>query len=200
MLNQTDKHVLTTIYSCGISGSDPIKVMSKTLLPSEIKARLDRLSRKKLIAGTSLTKAGRESIRVVLAGGVFDIIHPGHVHTLAAAKALGDVLVVVVATDSTARRMKKKTPRHAEEERQNLTRLLEMVDVCVVGQQDIFQTVMNIKPDMIALGYDQTHHERYIKDGCSNIGVDVQVIRLSSTMPDISSSKIQKEGNVMNDL
>ena len=35
-------------------------------------------------------------LKVVLAGGVFDIIHPGHIHTLNAAKALGDVLVVVI--------------------------------------------------------------------------------------------------------
>ena len=41
-------------------------------------------------------------LKVVLAGGVFDIIHPGHIHTLNAAKALGDVLVVVIATDKTA--------------------------------------------------------------------------------------------------
>lgn len=176
-------------------------VMSKMFLLSEIKTRLDRLIQKKMITDMTLTKAGRKAIKVVLAGGVFDIIHPGHAHTLNAAKALGDVLVVVVATDDTARRMKKKTPRHSEEERQNLTNILGMVDVCLVGQKDIFRTVMNVGPDIIALGYDQTHHEEYIKEGCSKIGIDAQVVRLSSTMPDMSSSKIQKEkGNVLHDL
>ena len=174
--------------------------MSKIFFPSEIKTRLARLTRKKLIDGTTLTKTGRDSIKVVLAGGVFDIIHPGHAYTLNSAKALGDVLVVVVATDDTARRMKKKTPRHAEEERKNLTSLLKMVDVCLVGQKDIFRTVMNVKPNIIALGYDQAHHEEYINNGCSKIGLNVQVVRLSSPMPDISSSKIQDEGNVMRDL
>ena len=42
--------------------------------------------------------------KIVLAGGVFDIIHPGHIHTLNAAKALGGVLIVAVATDKTAER------------------------------------------------------------------------------------------------
>ena len=176
--------------------------MAKTFIPSEISMRFDRLSKKGMIDGNSLTQVGRAAIKVVLAGGVFDILHPGHAYTLNAAKALGDVLVVVVATDNTARRMKKKTPRHAEEERQNLTSLFKMVDLCCVGQKDIFRTVMNIKPDIIALGYDQIHHEEYIKSGCDKIGVDVQVTRLRSPMPGMSSSKIiQEEGNnVMQDL
>ncbi|NDF30451.1 MAG: cytidyltransferase, partial [Nitrososphaeria archaeon] len=46
----------------------------------------------------TLTDFGRTTLHVVLAGGVFDIIHPGHIYTLNAAKALGDVLVVVIAT------------------------------------------------------------------------------------------------------
>ena len=194
------KETLSILYECSLTGRDPISVMSEIFCPSEIKMRLEMLSKMKMIDGLSLTPAGRSSIKVVLAGGVFDIIHPGHVHTLNAAKELGDVLVVVVATDDTARKMKKKTPRHAEEERRNLTNLLEMVDVCLVGQDNIFRTVMNVKPDIIALGYDQTHHEEYIKTECLKIGIDAQVIRLQSPMPDISSSKIQEEGNVMRDL
>ena len=58
----------------------------------------------------TLTETGRNSLRVVLAGGVFDIIHPGHIYTLKDAKALGDILVVVVATDNTAVKMKKRKP------------------------------------------------------------------------------------------
>ena len=50
--------------------------------------------------------------KIVLAGGVFDIIHPGHIHTLNAAKALGDMLVVVIATDKTAKKIKKRPPLH----------------------------------------------------------------------------------------
>ena len=66
---------------------------------------------------------------IVLAGGVFDIIHPGHIHTLNAAKLLGDVLVVVVATDNTAVKMKKRTPIHSQEQRQELVNSLEVVDL-----------------------------------------------------------------------
>ncbi|SVE62492.1 uncharacterized protein METZ01_LOCUS515346, partial [marine metagenome] len=53
-----------------------------------------------------------EKKKIVLAGGVFDIIHPGHIHTLNAAKALGGILVVAIATDKTAKKMKKRSPLH----------------------------------------------------------------------------------------
>ena len=72
-------------------------------------------------------------LKVVLAGGVFDIIHPGHIHTLNAAKALGDVLVVVIATDKTAIKMKKRSPLHSQESRCELVSCLSMIDAVIIG-------------------------------------------------------------------
>ena len=72
----------------------------------------------------------------MLAGGVFDIIHPGHIHTLNAAKALGDVLVVAVATDKTTKKMKKRPQLHSQELRRELVSSLSMVDKAVVGHED----------------------------------------------------------------
>ena len=68
-----------------------------------------------------------EKKKIVLAGGVFDIIHPGHIHTLNAAKALGDVLVVAIATDKTAQKMKKRPPLHNQELRRELVSYLSTV-------------------------------------------------------------------------
>ncbi|MDC8438395.1 MAG: cytidyltransferase, partial [Candidatus Nitrosotenuis sp.] len=117
-----------------------------------------------------------------------------HIHTLNAAKALGDVLVVVVATDNTAIKMKKRRPLHSETLRQELINHLSMVDVCLVGNEgDIFKTVELVKPDIIALGYDQVHQEKFITDGCRKIDLDVRVARLQSPIPEFSSSKIEKE-------
>ena len=132
--------------------------------------------------------------KIVLAGGVFDIIHPGHIHTLNDAKKLGDVLVVVVATDKTAIKMKKREPLHSAELRQELVSSLNMVDLCIIGDEDdIFKTVDLVKPQIIALGYDQTHQEKFITEGCKKINLDVTVARLESPRPETSSSKIQKE-------
>ena len=144
----------------------------------------------------SLTK------KIVLAGGVFDIIHPGHIHTLNAAKALGDVLVVAIATDKTAQKMKKRPPLHSQKLRRELVSCLSMVDSAIIGhEEDIFETVKEIKPDIIVLGYDQIHQEKFIDDGCKRINLDVKIVRLQSPVPDLSSSSIEKEyGKDIHDL
>ena len=135
-----------------------------------------------------------EKKKIILAGGVFDIIHPGHIHTLNAAKALGDVLVVAIATDKTAEKMKKRPPLHNQELRRELVSCLTMVDRAIVGHEDdIFETVKEIKPDIIVLGYDQIHQEKFIDDGCKRINLDVDIVRLESPAPELSSSKIEKE-------
>ena len=108
---------------------------------------------------------GNKEKKIVLAGGVFDIIHPGHIHTLNAAKALGGILVVAIATDKTAQKMKKRPPLHNQELRRELVSYLSMVDKAVIGHEDdIFETVKEIKPDIIVLGYDQIHQEKFIDD------------------------------------
>ena len=141
-----------------------------------------------------LEELQNSSSKIVLAGGVFDIIHPGHINTLNAAKKLGGTLVVVVATDKTALKMKKRKPLHSAELRQELVSSLSMVDLCIIGDEDdIFKTVDLVKPQIIALGYDQTHQEKYITEGCRKINLDVTVARLESPRPETSSSLIQKE-------
>ena len=135
-----------------------------------------------------------EKKKIVLAGGVFDIIHPGHIHTLNAAKALGDVLVVAIATDKTAQKMKKRSPLHNQELRCELVSCLSMVDKAVIGHEDdIFKTVKAIEPNIIVLGYDQIHQEKFIDDGCKRINLDVEIVRLQSPVPDLSSSEIEKQ-------
>ena len=132
--------------------------------------------------------------KIVLAGGVFDIIHPGHIHTLNAAKALGGILVVAIATDKTAKKMKKRSPLHNQELRRELVSYLSMVDEAIVGHEDdIFQTVKEVKPNIIVLGYDQVHQEKFISDGCKRINLNVEIVRLESPVPHLSSSQIEKE-------
>ena len=142
----------------------------------------------------ALRQIKHDSLRVVLAGGVFDIIHPGHIHTLKAAKALGDVLVVAIATDKTAQKMKKRIPLHNQELRCELVDCLSMVDIAIIGHEnDIFETVKLVKPEIIALGYDQIHQEKFMSNGCKQINLDVSIVRLQSPVPVLSSSNIQKE-------
>jgi len=185
------------MYLSGITGKSPIDNLLKNgFTENMINSKINEMVKNKLVKEDriTLTELGRSSLRVVLAGGVFDIIHPGHIHTLNAAKSLGDVLVVVVATDNTAVKMKKRHPLHSKEQRQELVNSLVMVDLCLTGQEDdIFKTVNLVKPQIIALGYDQVHQEKFIIDGCKKIELDAKVARLQSPIPESSSSKIEKE-------
>jgi len=186
------------MYVCQINGKSVFEtIKKKSMLSTDvINSKIDQLIKNQLVNEdrNTLTEIGRNSLHVVLAGGVFDIIHPGHIYTLNAAKALGDVLVVVVATDNTSEKMKKRRPLHTQEQRQELVNSLSMVDLCLVGQEDdIFKTVNRVRPQIIALGYDQIHQEKFITDGCKRIDLEVKVARLQSPIPESSSSKIEKE-------
>jgi cytidyltransferase-like protein len=186
------------MYVCQINEKNPTDILKKKcMLPdNQFNDKIKELIKKNMVNEDkiTLTETGRDSLRIVLAGGVFDIIHPGHVHTLNAAKLLGDVLVVVVATDNTAVKMKKRTPIHSQEQRQELVNSLEVVDLSLIGQEnDIFKTVNHVKPQIIALGYDQIHQEGYITEGCKKIKLNAKVARLQSPIPESSSSKIEKE-------
>jgi len=197
-LEISEKAILSAMYVCQINGKTVFEIIKKkSMLSSDaINSKIDKLIKNQLVNEdrNTLTEIGRNSLHVVLAGGVFDIIHPGHIYTLNAAKALGDVLVVVVATDNTSEKMKKRRPLHTQEQRQELVDSLSMVDLCLVGQEDdIFKTVNRVRPQIIALGYDQIHQEKFITDGCKRIDLDAKVARLQSPIPESSSSKIEKE-------
>jgi len=186
------------MYVAKLVNEDPVKIIKEKNLLNEnfISSKIEEMVKNGLVNDDkkTISELGRSSLKIVLAGGVFDIIHPGHIHTLNAAKELGDVLVVVVATDKTAIKMKKRKPLHDQKLRKQLVNSLSVVDLCVIGNEDdIFKTVEFVKPEIIALGYDQVHQEKFITDGCKRINLDAKVARLQSPIPEISSSEIEKE-------
>ncbi|HYK93980.1 MAG TPA: adenylyltransferase/cytidyltransferase family protein [Thermoplasmata archaeon] len=127
----------------------------------------------------------------VMATGVFDLLHPGHLHFLQEARQLGDELVVVVARDQTARRLKHE-PYVPETIRREMVEALKPVDRAVLGSTtDIYQTVVDVKPDIIALGYNQVWNEREVESECARRGVPVKVVRVSRhAHDDLATRKI----------
>ncbi|MGC8555833.1 MAG: adenylyltransferase/cytidyltransferase family protein [Conexivisphaera sp.] len=193
--------VLRSIFRSGL-GRGPVGIgqLSEDLsLPADVlEGWLGSLESRGLVRGSSsgyeLSDAGRSSITVVLTGGVFDLIHPGHVYTLERARALGDVLVVVVARDVTVQRNKGRPPLHGEELRLRLVSALRMVDVALLGStSDIMDTVELVSPDIIALGYDQIHSEEALLKAGSSRGLRFRVVRLDSPYPDIKTSSIRSK-------
>ncbi len=125
----------------------------------------------------------------VMASGVFDILHTGHLHYLNEAKKLGDELVVVVATDKTVRRNKHE-PITPEKMRLELIRALKPVDLAVLGTEgDIFKIVSEIRPDIIALGYDQSFNEKDLESQLAARGLQVRVVRLGRLDDDLNGTR-----------
>lgn len=116
----------------------------------------------------------------VLASGVFDVLHPGHLHYLREAKACGDYLVVVVTSDGHAQ-LSKRPPLHSENHRAELLRALEMVDGVIIGADpyDLVETTQQANPDVIALGYDQRFDEGLLQSELAAAGLRVEVVRAS---------------------
>ena len=106
--------------------------------------------------GKYYLKAGeRAKFSVVLTGGVFDVLHIGHVLTLQKARGLGDLLVVVVATNGTVEKRKGRKPLHDAEYRRAMVAELKPVDLAIAGEADWMGTFARVKPDIVAFGYDQ---------------------------------------------
>jgi FAD synthetase len=200
-MDPLDKAILVSIYSSGFdSGITPCDYFkSRTVVPEDLfNSRLKKLNKLGFVDLTnpvSLSFLGRGSIKVVLVGGVFDILHPGHIHTLKAAKSYGDVLVAVIARTSTAMRINSsRVIYHDEVLRKELVSSIKFVDVALIGfESTLYRTVEYVKPDIIALGYDQAHGEKEIAMNCRKRGIDVQVIRLNTPTPKIKSTSIKEE-------
>jgi cytidyltransferase-like protein len=161
----------------------------------EVGARLDTLEKDGMVerkdGGVVLTAKGRGEITVVFIGGGFEVLHPGHIHTIEQAKRLGDVLVAVLARDSTIRKTKGREPFSDEEQRVKLVSSVRQVDAAILGVEgDIYRSLERVRPDLVALGYDQKHSEREIEREAKKRGIELEVVRLTSSMPEVKTSKI----------
>lgn len=127
----------------------------------------------------------------VMVFGTFDIIHKGHLHFLAEAKNLGDLLVVIVARDATVKELKGELPWNNEHERLRNIKMSGLADTAKLGSTgDKHRVIREEKPDIIALGYDQ----RAFTENLDKIVPDIKIVRLSAYQPEkYKSSKIKQD-------
>ena len=128
----------------------------------------------------------------VLAVGVFDLLHAGHLHYLEQAKSLGGHLTVVIAHDDTVRK-RKHEPVTNHDLRRRMVEGLKPVDQAVIGnppEVPIFDILPEVKPDIIALGYDQEHAEDSIKNKLNQLGFEnIQVLRVEGLSEDLDGTR-----------
>jgi cytidyltransferase-like protein len=131
----------------------------------------------------SLSGLGRSKIRVVLAGGVYDVMHLGHLAALTEARSFGDVLIAVVATDITVEMLKGRKPIFPQEDRRKLVEGLKPVDRAILGYEDVGmgyeEVLMEVMPDIVAFGYDQENLERSVREIIMRRKLRIQMIKLS---------------------
>jgi D-beta-D-heptose 7-phosphate kinase/D-beta-D-heptose 1-phosphate adenosyltransferase len=103
-----------------------------------------------------LKKYQSKEQKVVFTNGCFDILHPGHTTYLAAARALGDILVVGINSDASVRRLKgDKRPIMTENARGQLLAALAAVDfVTIFDEDDPYQLIKLLTPDILVKGGD----------------------------------------------
>ncbi len=132
-----------------------------------------------------LTKKGRKAIKVVLVGGCFNLLHPGHILFLREAKKLGDLLYVVVARDEEI--LKKNQPIvFNQKQRMQILEAIRYVDFVIAGKKDKIEIVKRIEPDIIAIGYDQ----KITFDLEKKLDNKVKVVRIKRKIEELSTSKI----------
>jgi len=121
--------------------------------------------------------------------GVFDILHPGHLAMLEEAKTLGDELVVVIARDDSAEREKHR-PLVPEEHRRRMVEAMKPVDQAILGHRgDYYRIVEELRPDIIALGFDQKYETEDVARTCLERGVACEVVRLGHQVGDLDGTR-----------
>ena len=139
-----------------------------------------------------LTK-NKKNVRV-LAQGTFDLLHPGHVHYLHFAKKFGTHLTVIIARDDTVKRVKNHESMFDEQTRLKLVSAVKHVDCAVLGGKgNILDKVVELRPDVIVLGYDQNVSIKELREQLRERGLSCKIVRATAHFPKIFKSTKLKE-------
>ncbi|HPO06936.1 MAG TPA: FAD synthase [Candidatus Pacearchaeota archaeon] len=129
----------------------------------------------------------------VLVFGTFDGLHPGHINFFQQAKKLGDELIIVVARDATVQKVKGRPPRKNENARLSDARNAGIAGEVLLGNLgDPYAIIKQIKPDIIALGYDQTSFTANLESELKKAAISVKIVRLKPHKPEIFKSSLIK--------
>lgn len=130
----------------------------------------------------------------VLVFGTFDLFHPGHKDFFRQARELGDYLIVGVGRDAVVAAIKGRPPRQNERERRDAVQRSDLVDEALLlpeNPDDRFEWIKIIKPDVIALGYDQTAFTKDLAHHLKANRLTCRIVRLKPFQPETYKSSIR---------
>ena len=197
-IKKIEKKILCRIFLNNLEKKRTARNIQKYLdiEKKEFNRIIDNLISKQLVrkikSNYILTEKGRNNIKVVLTGGVYDIIHPGHIHTLKNSKQEGDLLIVSIARDNRVIKIKGRKPINNEKRRTILVSSIRYVDFTLLGSKgDIFGVVKKIKPNIITIGYDQTHQISELRRRVKINNLNIKIKKLDSPIPHVKSSNLR---------
>ena len=118
----------------------------------------------------------------ILCAGTFDKIHTGHIEYFEKAKKLAEdpYLIIIVARDDNSERIKKKKTINNQKTRLEKVKALNIADEVVLGYEKgkIINRIVNLKPDIVALGYDQWAEEEWLSEELKKRNLNVKIVRM----------------------
>ena len=119
--------------------------------------------------------------KIVMVFGVFDVLHPGHIHFLEKAKACGDILIVAVTPDKKVFTEKSSKTVFNERERMLMVSHLRLVDKTILGDKKAtWHRIEQFKPDIICLGHDQRADYPQFLTQLKNISKKIRLVRIKA--------------------
>lgn len=130
--------------------------------------------------------------------GTFDVLHSGHINFFRQARKLSAnaYLIVSVARDVNVKKIKGLPPRRREKSRLGAVKKCALVDRALLGGiKDYISHIIKQKPEIIALGYDQTAYIKNLKPLLAQKGLKVKIVKLKAYYPKIYKSSLVAKTN-----
>jgi len=126
----------------------------------------------------------------VLTGGVFSILHPGHVFFLKKAKSMGTHLTVILTHDNNVKKKSGSVVVPATE-RKKVLEAIKYVDNVVIGDEtDFFKPIKKAKPDIVVIGYDQKFDVIWLRNTLKKNKMSCKIVRVRESFGSYSTRKI----------
>lgn len=131
-------------------------------------------------------------MKSVMVFGTFDLLHEGHLHLFKEAKKYGDTVLVVVARDTSVKKIKGFAPHQNERERLEKVKACPLVSKAILGyEHDFYKVIEEHKPAVLCFGYDQD--KQNVEEELKKRKIKAEIITLTPFQPEKYKSSIARK-------